>query len=97
MRVSLCFWPKFNKINIEDVNKCFIGFVKNQTYFIIGSVFYVSFVNLANVLVMGLDTKFSYLTYEYFCPKLGSYFDLGVTFVRLLTLAFVLYLSLWAY
>lgn len=71
--------------------------MKNQTYFVVGSIAYVAFINLLNVAILDVHPKYSSLTYQYFCPKLPSTFDLIVTIVRLLTLAFVLYLSLWAY
>lgn len=29
LRVSLCFWPRFNKLNVERVNGCFVGLMKS--------------------------------------------------------------------
>lgn len=29
LRVSLCFWPRFNQINVENLNKTFMNIMKN--------------------------------------------------------------------
>jgi hypothetical protein len=54
LRVSLCFWPRFNKINVEDINKYFVNFLKNQTYFVYASICYVLLINLLNIIILGV-------------------------------------------
>lgn len=72
LRVSLCFWPRFNKINVENINKWFVELLKNQTYFVFLSICYVAFINLLNIGIYRMEPHQSYLFYEYFCPKDGT-------------------------
>ena len=97
LRVSLCFWPRFNKINVEDISKWFVAIMKNQTYFIFLSLCYIGFINLLNIGIYGMEPHQSYLFFEYFCPKKTTSIEVAVSVLRVIALLFVLYLSLLTY
>jgi hypothetical protein len=46
LRVSICFWPKFNKIDVEKINKRVIYFIKHDECFVVASIIYVSFIGV---------------------------------------------------
>jgi hypothetical protein len=45
LRVSLCFWPRFNKIDVERINKIFVSVMKNESFFTYACILYVCILN----------------------------------------------------
>lgn len=96
LRVSICFWPTFNKINVENLNKTCMNIMKNEVYFIYLCIVYVCMV-IFLTSIEGLEADKAFFSFQFFCPKYGSIAESSFSIIRFVILAFVFYLSIWTY
>lgn len=96
LRVSLCFYPKFNQINVENLNKTFMNIMKNEVYFIYLCVVYVGIIIFLTAIPGVWESK-AFFTFEFFCPKDVSVVDTCSSVIRFAILAIVFGLSIWTY
>ena len=98
LRVSICFWPYFNRMYVENISKRMISFFRSETYIIYFSVFYVVLINMVTVVsYYPLRDDQNYFIYEFFCPKCTTPIDIVVNSIRFVSLGGVFILSLWTY
>lgn len=97
LRVSICFFPYFNRMYVENIKKPIISFFSSEAYIIFFSTLYVVVMTMLVVLIYPQGVLVNYFSNEFFCPKQTNAVDMVVVCLRLLSLGFVFVLSLWTY
>ena len=58
LRVEICFWPPFNRMYVEDINKRVISLFRSEAYIIYFSILYVVLVTMLTVVCFPVMSEY---------------------------------------